>query len=148
MLQYKNHRIYCQGISFAIPEGYFLDTSYEEVPQDTLHLWSEDEKLYVRIGLEYDTKGPLQELNFILTELEECVVIQEPVAVLYGGLAGFKAVYSVGEVHFAEIRLATPHMGKTQNDLLLLFRINRKPLKENEVEAIIQMIDPQKADTK
>ena len=148
MLQYKNHRVHCQGISFAIPEGYFLDTSYEEVPQDTLHLWSEDEKLYVRIGLEYDTKGPLQELNFILTELEECVVIQEPVAVLYGGLAGFKTVYAVGEVHYTEIRLMIPSTGKTQNDLLLLFRVNGKPLKENEVEAIIQMIDPQKADTK
>lgn len=145
MLQYKNHRIYCQGISFAIPDGYLLDTSYEEVPQDTLHLWTEDERLYVRIGLEYDTKGPLQELNFILTELEECVVIQEPVAMLYGGLTGFKAVYSVGDVHYAEIRLATPHMGKTQNDLLLLFRVNGKPLKKNEVEAIIQMIDPQKS---
>ena len=64
---------------------------------------------------------------------------------LYGGLTGFKAVYSVGDVHYAEIRLATPHMGKTQNDLLLLFRVNRKPLKKNEVEAIIQMIDPQKS---
>lgn len=148
MLQYKNHRVHCQGISFSIPEGYFLDTSYEEVPQDTLHLWSEDEKLYIRIGLEYDTKGPLQELNFILSELEECVVIKEPVAVLIGGLAGFKTVYSVGEVHYAEIRLATPNMGKTQNDLLLLFRVNGKPLKENEVETIIQMIDPHKADTK
>lgn len=144
MLQYKNHRVHCHGISFAIPEGYLLDTSYEEVPQDTLHLWSEDEKLYVRIGLEYDTKGPLLELNFILTELEECVVIKEPVAVLYGGLAGFKTVYSVGEVHYAEIRLAIPSTGKTQNDLLLLFRVNGKPLKENEVEAIIQMIDPKK----
>lgn len=145
MLQYKNHRVHCQGISFAMPEGYFLDTSYEEVPQDTLHLWSEDEKLYVRIGLEYDTKGPLQELNFILTELEECVVIQEPVAVLYGGLAGFKTVYAVGEVNYVEIRLAIPCTGKTQNDLLLLFRVNGNLLKENEVEAIIQMIDPQKS---
>lgn len=143
MLQYKNHRVHCQGISFAIPEGYFLDTSYEEVPQDTLHLWSEDETLYVRIGLEYDTKGPLQELNFILTELEECVVIKEPVALLYGGLAGFKTVYAVSEVHYTEIRLAIPSTGK-QNDLLLLFRVNGKPLKENEVEAIIQMIDPKK----
>lgn len=147
MLQYKNHRVHCQGVSFTIPEGYFLDTSYEEVPQDTLHLWSEDEKLYVRIGLEYDTKGPLQELNFILTELEECVVIKEPVAVLYGGLAGFKTVYAVGEVHYAEIRLAIPHTGKTQNDLLLLFRVSGKPLEENEIEAIIQMIDPKKTIT-
>lgn len=50
MLLYKNHRFHCEGISFAIPEGYGLDTSYEEVPEDTLHLWTEDERLYVRIG--------------------------------------------------------------------------------------------------
>ena len=144
MLQYKNHRIHCQGISFAIPEGYYLDTSYEEVPQDTLHLWTQDERLYVRIGLEYDTKGPLQELNFILRELEECVVIKEPSAVIYGGLAGFKTAYSVGEVHYAEVRLAVPGWEMIQNDLLILVRGKGAPLIESEVEAILQEINPKK----
>lgn len=144
MLQYKNHRVHCQGISFAIPEGYFLDTSYEEVPQDTLHLWTENERLYVRLGLEYDTKGPLQELNFILRELEECVVIKEPSAVIYGGLAGFKTAYSVGEVHYAEVRLAVTTGDTVQNDLLILVRGKGVPLNESEIEAILQEINPQK----
>lgn len=142
MLQYKNHRIHCQGISFAIPEGYFLDTSYEEVPQDTLHLWTEDERLYVRIGLEYDTRGPLQELNFIIRELEECVVVKEPTAVIYGGLAGFKTTYSVGEVHYGEIRIAVPNKDAVQNDLLILVRGKGSPLEEKEINAIIAGIDP------
>lgn len=144
MLQYKSHRIHCQGISFAIPEGYYLDTSYEEVPQDTLHLWTEDERLYVRIGLEYDTKGPLQELDFILRELEECVVSKEPSAVIYGGLAGFRTAYSVGEVHYAEVRLAVPGRETTQNDLLILIRCKGAPLIESVVEAILQEINPKK----
>ena len=144
MLQYKNHRIHCRGISFAIPEGYFLDTSYEEVPQDTLHLWTEDERLYVRIGLEYDTRGPLQELNFILRELEECVVSKEPSAVIYGGLAGFRTAYSVGEVHYAEVRLAVPSRETAQNDLLILVRGKGVPLNESEIEAVLQEINPQK----
>ena len=37
MLLYKNHRFHCQGVSFAIPDGYSLDTSYEEVPEDTFN---------------------------------------------------------------------------------------------------------------
>lgn len=143
MLQYKKHRIHCHGISFAIPEGYFLDTSYEEVPQDTLHLWTEDERLYVRIGLEYDTKGPLQELNFILRELEECVVVKEPTAVIYGSLAGFKTTYSVGEVHYVEVRLAVPNKDAIQNDLLVLVRGKGSSLDEHEINAIIAEIDPQ-----
>lgn len=144
MLQYKNHRIYCQGISFAIPDGYLLDTSYEEVPQDTLHLWTEDERLYVRIGLEYDTKGPLQELDFILRELEECVVVKEPTAAIYGGLAGFKTTYSVGDVHYGEVRLAVPTKDGTKNDLLILVRCKGTPLEEKEFNAILVVIDPVK----
>lgn len=142
MLQYKNHRIHCQGISFTIPEGYYLDTSYEEVPQDTLHLWTQDERLYVRIGLEYDTKGPLQELNFILREFEECVVIKEPIAVSYGGLAGFTTTYSVGEVHYSEARLAVPGKEPIHNDLLVLVRGRGAPLIESEIEDILQEINP------
>lgn len=38
MLLYKNRCFHSEGISFAIPDGYCLDTSYEEVPEDTLHL--------------------------------------------------------------------------------------------------------------
>ena len=144
MLQYKNHRVHCQGISFSIPAGYFLDTSYEEVPQDTLHLWTEDQRLYVRIGLEYDTRGPLQELNFILHELEECVVVKEPTATIYGGLAGFKTTYSVGDVHYGEVRLAVPTKDGVKNDLLILARCKGTSLEEMEFNTILVEIDPVK----
>lgn len=144
MLLYKNHRFHCEGVSFAIPDGYGLDTSYEEVPEDTLHLWTEDERLYVRIGLEYDTKGPLQELNFILQELETCVVVKEPSPVIHGGLSGFMTVYSVGEVYYMELRLAVPNIDATKNDLLILVRGKGSPLEDTEIEAIIAEIAPRK----
>ena len=144
MLQYKNHRIHCLGISFSIPDGYYLDTSYEEVPQDTLHLWTEDKRLYVRIGLEYETKGPLQELNFILRELEECIVIEKPVAVVYGGLTGFKSAYAVGEAYYVEIRLVIPNKDAAQNDLLILVRGKGSPLEDAEINTIIAEIAPEK----
>ena len=34
MLLYKNHRFCCAGVSFQIPDGYYLETNYEESPED------------------------------------------------------------------------------------------------------------------
>ena len=36
MLLYKNHRFHCEGVSFEIPDGYCLETNYEESPEDRL----------------------------------------------------------------------------------------------------------------
>lgn len=142
MLLYKNHRFFCQGISFAIPDGYYLDTNYEEIQPDTLHIWNQEQDLYIRVGIEYNTKGPHTELAFILHELEECVIEKHPYAVSYGGLSGFCATYSVGDKHYSEIRLAICGCEDNQTELLLLFRSSLEPLNEHLVDTILCKIAP------
>ena len=144
MLLYKNHRFHCQGVSFAIPDGYSLDTSYEEVPEDTLHLWSEDEMLYVRVGIERGTRGPLKEINYVLQELDECIVDAKPSAVLLGGLCGFATTYTVGQKQYQETRLLIEGEEDDQVELLLLI-IAKGGLPEADLlHNLISSIDPKR----
>ena len=49
MLLYKNHRFYFGGVSFAIPDGYYLDTNYGDGAENSLDFWTKDMSLRIRI---------------------------------------------------------------------------------------------------
>jgi len=142
MLLYKNHRFHCEGVSFAIPDGYRLDTSYEEVPEDTLHLWSEDESLHICVGIERETKGPYQELVFILRALEKCIVKEKPTEVIYGGLRGYSAVYSSGGNESWEAHLGISGIGDDQTGLIMLITAQGKLPNKEDIQVIIEGISP------
>lgn len=144
MLLYKNHRFHCEGVSFAIPDGYGLDTSYEEVPEDTLHLWSEDKYLYIRVGIERETKGPFEELAFVLQELDECIIDQAPTALLLNGLSGYGAIYSVGNRQYMEYHLWIAGDNSNQTELLLLFISRGKLPAMAELQELVQSIGPRR----
>lgn len=144
MLLYKNHRFHCEGVSFAIPDGLYLDTSYEEVPEDTIHLWSEDEQLYVRIGIQRETKGAFEELAFVLRELEEITVIDPPKPILMGGLSGYVATYISEPKEWWELHLDISGTGNDRKELLLLIRSAGKLPEEKEMNKLLQMIGAQK----
>lgn len=142
MLLYKNHRFHCEGVSFEIPDGYCLETNYEESPEDTIHLWSEDESIHLCIGIERETKGPMQELTFILSELEQCVVLEKPSAVMYGGLRGFSAAYRSGSTQYWETHLGISGIGDDQTGLIILISTHGKLLTKAEIEALMNAISP------
>lgn len=56
MLQYKNHRFYYEGVSFALPDGYYLDTNYGDGAEDALDFWAKDMSLRIRIAIERDQR--------------------------------------------------------------------------------------------
>lgn len=142
MLQYKNHRFCCEGVSFAIPDGYYLETDYEESPEDTLHLWSQDQRLHLCVGIERGTKGPLQELTYILRELEQCVVLEGPSAVNIGGLAGYMAAYASGDKKYWEIHLGVSGLGDEQIGLIILVSTHGKLPTKEEIEALMNAVSP------
>lgn len=142
MLLYKNHRFHCEGVSFEIPDGYCLETNYEESPEDTLHLWSADERIHLSIGVERETKGPMQELTFILRELEQCVVLEKPFAVMHGGLAGFTAAYRSGDTQYCETHLGISGKGDDQTGLIILISTRGQLPSKAEIEVLMNTISP------
>lgn len=142
MLLYKNHRFHCEGVSFEIPDGYCLETNYEESPEDTIHLWSADERIHLCIGIERGTKGPMQELAFILRELEQCVVLEKPSAVMYGGLRGFSAAYRSGDTQYRETHLGISGIGDDQTGLIILISTHGKLPAKAEIEELMNAISP------
>ena len=82
MLLYENHRFYFEGVSFTIPDGYYLDTNYGDGAENSLDFWTKDMSLRIRISIEQETKGPLVELNSVIRDLEDCVVLEGPDAIL------------------------------------------------------------------
>ena len=144
MLLYKNQRFYFEGVSFAIPDGYYLDTNYGDGAENSLDFWTKDVSLRIRIAIEQETKGPLKELNSVIQDLEDCVVLEGPDAILHDGLAGYKAIYDTGRRQYCEMRYAISGSGDNQTELMLLFVGDPKlPNKENVI-SLVEMIAPRK----
>ena len=145
MLLYKNHRFHCEGVSFAIPDGYYLDTNYGDGAEDSLDFWTEDESLRIRIAIERETKGPLPELEFVIRELEDCTVMEGPDAILTNGLAGYRTVYDTGRRQYCEMRYAVSGSGNQQTELMLLFVGDPKLPSKETLLTLLEMIAPAKA---
>ena len=144
MLLYENHRFYFGGVSFAIPDGYYLDTNYGDGAENSLDFWTKDMSLRIRIAIEQETKGPLVELNSVIRDLEDCVVLEGPDAILQNGLAGYKAIYDTGRRQYCEMRYAVPGGGEDQTELMLLFVGNPKLPDREKLLELINQIAPAK----
>ena len=121
MLLYKNHRFFYEVVSFAIPDGYCLDTNYGDGAEDSLDFWTADKSLRIRIAIEKETKGPRAELNYVIRELEECVVLEGPKAVMMNGLAGYQATYDTGSRQYCELRFSVSSHDNCHTELMILF---------------------------
>ena len=92
MLQYINHRFHFEGISFQIPDNYFLDSTPGEESENTIHLCAPDESYGVEIWVEEDCDGSEAELASVISDLTPTVVY--PIAPLViNGLCGHHATY-------------------------------------------------------
>ena len=144
MLQYKNHRFYHEGVSFALPDGYYLDTNYGDGAEDALDFWTKDMSLRIRIAIERETKGPLAELNSVIRDLEDCVIIEGPGASLLNGLAGYEAIYDTGRRQYCEMRYTISEYENQQNEIILLFIGDPKLPNKEVLMGLVRTIAPSK----
>ena len=144
MLLYKNHRFYFEGVSFAIPDGYYLDTNYGDGAENSLDFWTKDMSLRIRIAIDQETKGPLEELKSVIRDLEDCVVLEGPDAILQNGLAGYKAIYDTGRRQYCEMRCTVSGSGDNQSELMLLLVGDPKLPTKDKLAAIVNAIEPRK----
>lgn len=144
MLLHKKHRFYYEGVSFTIPDGYYLDTNYGDGATDALDFWTKDKSLRIRIAIEQETYGPLTELNFAIRELEDCIVLEKPEAVLINGLTGYRAVYDSGRRQYCEIRCALSGSGDLQTEIMILFAGDPQLPGKDVLQDLVAMISPMK----
>ena len=147
MLLHKNNRFFYEGVSFAIPDGYYLDTNYGDGAEDSLDFWTKDEGLRIRIAVEQETKGPLSELNFLIRALEDCTVLEGPEAIFMNGLAGYRVTYDTGSRQYYELRFAISGSDKHQTELMILFVGTPRLPVEDTILDIINSIFPVKENT-
>ena len=92
MLQYIKHRFHFEGISFQIPDGFYLDSTFGEESDNTIHLYSSDESFALELRVQEDCDGSEAELASVISDLTPTVVY--PIAPLViNGLCGHHATY-------------------------------------------------------
>lgn len=119
MLLYEQHRFHCEGVSFVIPDGYYLDTSPNDVQPDMLNLWRNGRNLHITLGIERKTRGPMQQLLSYIRDLEGTVRVG-PEPIQHGGLSGYWALYDADDTTYGEYRLHLSGKGENQTEFLFL----------------------------
>lgn len=109
MLHFKDGKFHAPGVSFAIPDGFFLDTETESQYEYGLNYFSPKQDIYFSIFVDEEC-GDIQE------EMEELL---EPGSGLYlqgaitpynrNGLAGYESRYTDGEHDYYEARFQIPN---------------------------------------
>ena len=91
MLQYKNHRFHCSGISFEIPDGYFLDTDCDSY-DNSIWLYPANRSIHILIEVHDSCDGARIELERICKD-KYVGSVDSFAPVTTNGLEGFMANY-------------------------------------------------------
>lgn len=126
MLQYKNHRLCWEDLSFEIPDGFFLNSTPELVQDNAVHLKSAD--LSISVGVQIDTTklSPIEDLTTVLNEIG-AVVITAPHAVDVHGASSCIASYQSGQYTYYEVRLEHGFRNKEFEQMVVLIRVPTSP---------------------
>lgn len=92
MLQYAKHRFHFRGVSFRIPDDFFLDSVPDVKSGNRVLLVAPDRNYSVEIRIEEDTDGSEFELQ---TEIEDLApkMVHSIAPIAINGLSGFHATY-------------------------------------------------------
>ena len=92
MFQYKNHRFHFGGVSFQIPDGYFLDSGRTDESDILLRLHAPDQSHTIEIRIEKDIDGILTEMQNMLYDFGADTVYP-PAPLQMNDLTGCHATY-------------------------------------------------------
>lgn len=105
MLFFKNGRFYAPGVSFALPDGFYLDTNPDTPHEFGITAWLESRDIWVDIYLD-DESDPLSDLHNLFAEEDSCFIPYSPVEEIdLNGMKGFHASYHDSSNDYYECRL-------------------------------------------
>ena len=106
MLLYKNGRFHGLGLSFELPEGFYLETEPDLCCELGLGAWTPDMRFYVDWQIDDQRQGTREELEGLFSP-DSGVMVHgslEPIEV--NGLAGHQAAYRGNDREHWEFRLS------------------------------------------
>ena len=106
MLQYKDGRFSAQGVSFSIPNGFFLETEPEFCYEYGFGAWTPDKQYYMEWQIETGCTGTENELRQLFETGSETKPLSEIQPVTVNGLAGHYTAYQNKNGQFFELRLS------------------------------------------
>ena len=141
MLQYKNHRLYYNTFSFAIPNGFYLDTEADDCTADTVYLVSEDMRFAIELSIQHQTRGAGDELTSVIRDLD-CPVLEAVAAIEVNGLHGYCATYTSGGDYYHELRLDVEEGEEGMTEFVVVIRTEEAIEQYKDMPDIISMISP------
>jgi len=140
MLQFKDGRFHAYGISFQLPEGFYLDTAPDLESECGIVAWSPGEDYQVEWDFVEEKEDPptFFQRFFLPGSGMELLSKIEPCAL--NNLAGCKVIYCSGKCEYFETRFSV----KDNVQLMLLIHTDRHKIKDvlelAEVRAILEDI--------
>lgn len=137
MLQWKDGRFHALGISFAIPDGFFLESEQETTHENGLSAWTPDMRCRVdwRID-EYDV-SPYDGLNRLFSPNSGLNPQGGIERISVNGLSGFSALYETETAQFLEARLEAGEGGQ----LIVIIQDHKKDIvsliRSKEIQAVL-----------
>lgn len=107
MLEIKNDSIRAGGVTFKLPNGFFIDSFPDPVGEDFLALYPPDKSYCLNLAA-YKAKEPAftKMSNEILSHEYDII---EPVQIIYiNGMTGCRAIYRSSRYSYYEVNIDTP----------------------------------------
>lgn len=128
MLQYKNGRLYGNGVSFEIPEGFFIEPNPGVALMDGIMLFSPDKKFWVQYEFQ-KMESAHDGLHVLLSDFEGTVL--NPITPLeINGLNGYCASYLDGTYSYYEARFDILPEDSEHTTFLFIIGVRRFALDE------------------
>lgn len=124
MIQYRKGRFHIPGMSFIIPDGFFLDTTPDTVADNCLCLVSPNKEYDVFIQASPAKGSTFDDLSAILRNTGDHTQVPDPVTI--NSIHGHHVKYKAGNEQYYELRLRNPFNDQEYAQLTLLFSCSEK----------------------
>lgn len=142
MLQYIGHRLSCDGVSFAIPDGFYLNDKTDDGAENGICLLSPDQTFRLDIGIEHFVYPSQKELADVLGEMGY-QVLSDIQSITINGLHGHYAAYSGRQHQYYEARFDLQGDQNGTVALVILISTDHDLPPIENLLTVIRSIDPQ-----
>ena len=120
MLLYKDGRFHAAGISFQLPDGFFLETCPEESYSNGFMLYPPEGDFWLQIIVSSDCMDAKKEFEFFFSDIVDLKPQTDITPISLTGLSGYQAIYTGSGHTYYEIRLNVPYGDSLYNFVLVL----------------------------
>lgn len=147
MLFYKDGRFHAYGVSFQIPDGFYLETCPDEQYDNGFMLYPPDRSFWVQLMVCGDCMDTQKEFEYTFSDIMSLRSQEGITPVCLDGLSGHQAIYTIWGRPYYEIRLNLPWGKELYNFVLVITTTKISILAAIEHPGVVALIDSiQKSD--